>query len=184
MADPDWTLSTIPDYKSNHQPMGYDEISSHYKKYVVVGAKITLYPIETSGISTSTSIGQYGILLDNDPHLLAGQNNAQVIENGYKFMRFGSYRNFYGGARSVGKLTCTYSAKKFFKTKSLVGQSEYERDVGAILTADDQDDTSKNAYFIIWVANNAGVENPPTQPWCAIIQYYVVWTDPVLLSQS
>ena len=62
MFDPDWESSQIPDYKRNHQPMGFDEMSRYYKKVIVVGSKITCYPID---MASNAYVGQYGLALEN-----------------------------------------------------------------------------------------------------------------------
>ena len=157
--------------------MGFDEMSRYYKKVIVVGSKITCYPID---MASNAYVGQYGLALENNPGELTGKTNARLIESGVKFSRFQSFRANTGGNKY--KLTKSFSAKKYFKTKSIVGQSEYEQDV---TQADDADDQSKNAYYILWAASpDQGTETVQNQGWIVIIEYIALWSDPNILDQS
>ena len=178
MFDPDYTSSATPDHKVNHQPMGHDEISQHYKKYTVIGSKITLYPGDAAN---NGYYGQYGISVDDDPNYLLGKNNAEIIENGGKFSRFSSFRSLIGGIKH--KLTHRFSTKKFFKTKSIMGQSEYFTqiyDQPQLFTPAPE----KKAYFVIWCGNTGETQTLTAHNWYGVIEYVVVWHDPVILAQS
>lgn len=177
MYDPDWESNQIPDYKTNHQPMGYDEMSRYYKKVIVIGSKITCYPID---MASNGYVGQYGLALENNPSELTGKTNARLIESGVKFSRFQSFRANTGGNKY--KLTKSFSAKKYFNAKSIVGQSEYEQ---SVTQPDDPDDSSKNAYYILWAANtDQAIDQIQRQGWIVIIEYIALWSDPNILDQS
>lgn len=152
-----------------HQPMGYDELTTIYKKATVVGAKITV-----AFITDSTEPCVCGIrCVEGTEAAIADKKKA--IENGDSRWR---YMNTAEGGRNVQKFSRTVNIKKHFGLANIVGNDDFT------LATNANPDATNTLFAELWVA--------PIDPAAAhgivladtTIEYAVVFTEPKDLALS
>lgn len=117
-----------------HQPMGWDQWTTAYNHYVVLGAKITCnWSLNGTGTASNSVVGCY---------LADDVSTAYTTYGGFIESKRGTHR-FCVVPRNTVKTTSNYSAKKFFNVKDV--KDNLDR-IGAVVTADPSD----QAFFICW----------------------------------
>lgn len=161
-----------------HQPMGFDQWMAMYKKFCVIGARISVTP--TTPNSASNQIpGYLCILLSSDGN--AGSAIASATgfwETQHRISGIVNYGEGGGLAWNYppgNTATGNFSAKKFFGVKSLIGNQLYAGDAGA--------NPSTGAYFEVTAFHNTG-NNPAACTFEVHIEYEVVFTEPYPLGGS
>lgn len=152
-----------------HQPMGYDELSSIYKKATVVGARITV-----AFITDSTEPCVCGIrVIEGTEAAIVDKKKA--IENGDSMWR---YMNTAEGGKNIQKFSRRVNVKKHFGLANIVGNDDYT------LATNANPATENTLLGELWVA--------PIDPAAAhgvvladiTIEYAVVFTEPKDLALS
>jgi len=171
MYDPDLTSSIY-----GHSVRGFDQWSSHYNHYTVIGSKITVRPCGPNTSTSSNAVAcKYGIVLDDDASIFTGS-----LYNTYTDM---AESRFAGGGRSLAKdlvnskgVTKTFSAKKFFKVAGGgVMQTLYRGDASH--------NPSEPACYGVW-ACSPQMDDPVPVVMEVTIDYIAVWTEPKFLGES
>jgi len=157
-----------PDYTgAGHQPMGWDEMSSLYKHYVVLGSRcVPRWSKQDAVDDVPTTIGCYL----NDTFGTGYTSGDAFVE-----AKKGTIR-FWTGKESTAIATpCSYSAKKFWNVTDVKDKSG---ELGAVVTTN----PSKTAYFIMWAsASLAGTEAFVCQ---VTIDYIVMFSERIEMGQS
>ena len=165
-----------PDFTSvGHAPMSYSQWAAIYKKYTVLGAKITV----TANASVSATVipGYIGITLSGDSAPLSNYTSINnILES--KLTTGGSttlISGFVNNSPYPAKITRYFSAKKFFGVKDVQD--------GASLSADVNSNPAKDAYFSVWCASIDG-NNPGSVSLKVMIDYIVLFREPQNLDGS
>lgn len=153
-----------PDYTGvGHQPLGYDEWSTLYTYYKVLGAKITVSCVNGTGEPQLVHIGRF-----DDPAPAGGMSALQEQAHGSWVHLAGSL----GGQQNM-KLISTYSAKKQFPNL----------DSDAVLRPNTGANPDEQMYWVVSsqrtdAAGNADVAISVN------IEYIVEFSVPKILTQS
>ena len=149
--DPDMT-------GTGHQPSNFDKLATIYDRYTVVGSKIRVYPnfVSTSGINPYPTVV---VALTEDGTDLATVYASGGIENVLEQPRISRFTKPLGVLNASGQwsITKTFSAKKFFSTKNLIGAGLYSSDIGT--------NPSEGAFFEIGAFSPDGSADPTSMPF-------------------
>jgi len=168
--DPDISLT-------GHQPSNWDRWKLFYDRYTVVGSKITMYPIEidTANNTHHRVPGTMLLCLSEDGKTISnaagGINNVLEQPRLKVTMKSLSHPNSYG----YGKLTKTFSAKKFFGAPAL-GNHPFSCDVEA--------GPSETAFFECAYVSSDDYNNPSTMKFRAVIDYIIKFSEPKIADAS
>lgn len=155
-----------------HQPKGFDEGMNMYDHFTVVGSKITVQDVPYA--TTVTNPGYFGIYLSDDGSSVAGHASTTDLLESRTTGRFAIAG--LGAASGHGKtITRSFSTKKFFRKKQVVGDSLYRGTSAASPT--------EQAYFEVWCSSCDG-NDPGTQHFRVTIDYFVVFTERKYLGPS
>lgn len=154
-----------------HQPMGYDQWTTLYNKYVVLGSKIIVRMIPNFNGVGQIGSGVAGV------HLSDGPTPPYSTANEYIESRKGTWRiiNWNGGLLDISQtiMVSKFSAKKFFNVKDVRDNQDLRSTTGK--------NPDTRAYFIVWL------DSPMVDTqYSAIvtIDYIVSFSDPVNLPKS
>lgn len=158
-----------------HQPMGFDEWSLLYRKYLVVGARCKA---EFSLTGNSTAAGGDGILVGginlNTINSMSATDPYTVLEQGLtKSAAMSNKIN----TNMPQPVYCNYSAKKFF---NLTTVNDNWSKIGALVTTN----PSNNAHFIVWTGNTDPTVNPSPVSVLVTIEYIALFGEPKELTSS
>ncbi len=160
-----------------HQPKGFDQWMLMYNHFTVVGAKLTVKYVPdtaTSGIASQVGIG----LFDTTGQISAGVGLdaiAEMKQAGPRCVLMGDLDNNPSARGRPITISRSFSAKKFFGTKSIVGKDNYRGNVAA--------NPTETAVFTVYAANSGGADAAAIRIQC-IIDYIAVFTEPNQLAQS
>lgn len=161
-----------PDYfGGGHQPTSFGQWANFYEKYVVVGSRIRMYPVQ------SQTPSYYGITLANVPNELNatyGLNVDGLLESKWASRKLMITGNPDTNASKIQFAQKKYSHKRMFGNKPTQNQN-------AISSVDTN--PSNTWYFTCW---NAVIPNgtilPGTNRFRIEIDYIVVFLEPRLLT--
>jgi len=163
MYDPDYT-------GTGHQPLGFDAMASRYQHFVVLGSKIKCTFINTT--TSQVNMSACGITLTGAASEVNSANVNLILEN----------RNHtkwtMGGiivSLPLPSKTQTFSAKKFFSKRVIVGDANYQGSSSAGPT--------EQAYFVVWCAAIGG-NDPGACEIFVELEYIAVWTEPIQFAVS
>lgn len=145
---------------SGHQPMGWDKQSAYWKRYIVLGSKITVIISPSAALTYPVYTGVY---LNNTLGSVASTVNA-IIET-----KKGTVRQLPVGSSDPRLVRSTFSCKKFF---NITDPKDKVGDLGALVTAD----PTTQAYYQLWIASVSGTQSAYAQ---VTIEYCVQFQDPV-----
>lgn len=157
-----------------HQPMGHDEWSGIYSRYVVVGSKINVMYAPTS--TTAVIPAYYGVTLYDTSGSLTG--TYSTVEGILESKLTGHTTTMAGNVNSTfapRMLSRKFSARKFFGKSNVMD----DPDLGALIGSNPVND----AIFAIW-AGNIGGNDPGSVNLKVQIDYIVLYHEPYLLPQS
>lgn len=146
----------------------HDTLSTLYKSYVVIGAKITFRVCS----STTQHPAMMGVFLSPDSAPSWANNYGTIIEQG-----LGKHKSVITGAamRTPVVVTQYFGANKFFNTNVSNDLDTYGATFG--------NDPSRQAYFICWIQDIS--HDTATSMNCnATIDYIVRVSEPAILAQS
>lgn len=153
---------------TGHQPLGFDNVMKFYKYYTVIGAKAVI-----TFQNTDTAYSQYvGAFLHqtSTPTLTL----SEIQENG-----LGSYGVLQplvaGSDASSCTITVPFSARQWFGTKQIVGDTLYSGDVSSSPT--------DNCYLVTWCTGRNGVDSQKVLVDVRI-EYITVFSNPEYLLTS
>lgn len=153
-----------------HQPSNYDRWAVNYDRYTVLGAKCTVQPFQIASTAVTPGLIVLHVSEDgadlNSAHATGG--SQAILEQprlSWSSRSYGS--NNHGGAL---KITRKFSAKRFFKTKNLLGTSPYSADVAA--------NPTEGAFFEVAVLSPDDTNDPGQIKLRVIIDYVVMFTEP------
>jgi len=148
-----------------HQPMGFDQWSLLYNHYIVLGSKIQVFFHGNAG----TTPLMFGCVLADDT--ASTVSAASIIENGttkYKLTN----ANANNGTSKAPRVTCCYSAKKFYNLTDVLDNRLM---LGASIAAD----PSELAYFSVFCGPLPDqVVDVATMSMTVIIEYIAVFSEP------
>lgn len=162
MFDPDFT-------GTGHQPMGFDQWMTFYDHFTVVGSKITV-----KAVNNTTSAYTLLVALSDDTALSNPTTLAGFQErSGSRWTTLGPNT----GNKGVAQVTSKFSAKKFFGTKFVVGESSYKGTSGS-------DPNELAMYHIVLFPFQFDLDNMRV-PIQITIEYIAAMTEPIQqLAQS
>lgn len=152
-----------------HQPLGFDQMMALYKRFHVVGAKVTAKfasADETSARSTIIT----GLMISSDPTLLT--NVSTVIEQPgtvWSYAQLGS---------DIKRLVNKYSVKKQQGITNLMDNHELSGSDSA------SPSPSFTDYLHVFAATPPGIADSAPVTVCVQIDYLAVFSDPIQLNQS
>lgn len=163
---------------TGHQPYLFDFWSQVYKRYTVLGSKMTMMPEQTT--STNNTPGTFGILKSKDPSIPAGWTTDQFFETvnstGKNNLLAGNIAYSQEGGNRA-RLTMPFSTRRFFGITDPNDGNSYEGLTGDLI---DGSNPSIQAYFIPFYLSNgpSGVGNDPeVMPFRVVIEYIASLTD-------
>lgn len=151
-----------------HQPYGFDQLMNLYDHYTVVGAICKVNIVNNNVIPFWA-----GIELNDSSTSLSGASIEEQLERPmgkYKLLNYNSA----GGSKAF--ISKTYSAKKFFKTSSMVNHSLYRGDATT--------NPTEQAYFHVVIFPNATGDDLISNVVHITIDYIAVFNEPKKLAQS
>lgn len=158
-----------PNYSGiGHQPFLHDTLSTLYKSFVVIGAKITFRVCS----STTQHPCMMGVFLSPDAAPSWSNNYGTIIEQG-----LGKHKSIITGAamRTPVSVTHHFGANKFFNTNVSNDIETYGATFGSSPT--------KQAYFYCWIQDIT--HDTATSLNCNVtIDYIVKVSEPAVLPQS
>ncbi len=165
MYDPQVTIG-------GHKPRGYDQQMVGYDHYTVVGSKIkvTISPAYAQATLINTLPGAFGVIL-TDNGVFNYANPEEVMEG----TQGTAYRTFGYPGNSKVSMSKTFSARKFFGKKYVVGAAEYKGSSGS--------DPTEQAYFMVWAAGLGGTD-PGNLLVTIQVDYIAVLTEPKFIAAS
>lgn len=153
-----------------HQPLGFDEMSSWYDNYQVMGAKCTA---NARVYATNVSDAVWLVCQTSNDTTAPASNINQYIEQ--KDVRY-TFLTSATGSKNIGRVSTTYSPRKQFAIKD----PKDDQHLRAITTTS----PAKNAYFQIIVGADNPADNPTTVGIRVVIDYLVLFTGRKHLAQS
>lgn len=157
-----------------HQPLGYDQATVYYNKYMVLGSKITVkYALDNPTANYVSPIG-IGVYISDDT--FTPNSVVSMVEQGLGRWSVMSASNTRG--TDFKQVSNTYSPKRFFKVKDPMDNTiEY----GALVSSS----PANQAFFSIWVGNlDAGVGDITNVTMLITIEYTAIFYEPKTLNQS
>lgn len=154
-----------------HQPMKFDQLSAFYNSYVVVGSKITVRLVGSTGTGGTAVPVCWGISLD-DNQSVPGDYDANV-EQGRASYKISNLTN----AERQSVLTKKFSAKKFFNVTNI--KDNVSR-IGAFVSASPPD----QAGFVLWMQSLDKATSSATIRFLVTIDYIALFSEPKDLAQS
>lgn len=167
-----------PDYTgTGHQPKGFDEWSTVYSHYTVMGSRmeVKILPSTTANVIPSVN----GILLDTSTTGVAQfVNLPDLLESklcGKNWHVGGSLYN--GQNRNPGKyaMVKNFSSRKFFGIKDPQDGNSYSATTVA--------NPTQQAYFVVWQYSIAS-NDPGILSYMVTIDYIIEFRDPLSLDRS
>ncbi|WP_445775552.1 hypothetical protein [Shewanella sp.] len=159
-----------PDYTgTGHQPLGFDQWSTFYNHYIVVGAKIKITVTSNSGPGSGMLVS--GIALTDEVATIS--NFTDLMEQGLTRVQ---KQSVHMNAQRPRATTKCYSAKKFFNVINVL--DNWTR-IGAKINAN----PVEMAYFNVWATNSTAVDQTNVDIIIELEQI-VVFSEPKELSQS
>lgn len=157
------------------QPRGTDQMAVLFSHCYVLGSKITIKPAGPLASTNNTDpTAIYGCSLQNAP-VFVGTDWSDIATQ-----RNGGY-----GA-SVSKhimdsrsITRKFSAKRFFKTKEIVGNPDHKGGPGSAGS-----DPTEGAYFHLWLTSPNALADYPDTLFTVTIEYIVMYTERKPLPES
>lgn len=162
---------------TGHQPRGFDQMMQFYSYYTVVGSKITVkYIPEVTKAVNSEPCYMFiaGPTKVGDP-LSTEAADASIFESGMVknkvVIRGGD--TFTNGR--LPQITDFFSAKRFYGTKSVVGNFSYNGSSTA--------NPAAPAYWALYLQNISG-NDVPAYNLEVTIDYLAVFTEPIQIGSS
>lgn len=171
-----------PDYTGvGHQPKTFDQFMALYQHYTVIGARIKVKPLRTTGDTNDTVLSLWGCTLMarfNDVATMYADNGlSSILES----RMIGSRKTRHTGLvynlnKSSDALTCSYSAKKFFKAKAIIDESQHK--------GTDSTNPTEDVFFSVWAVPPDGSSDAAAQTYLVEIEYITVFTEPIPINSS
>lgn len=159
-----------------HQPSNFDRWANTYDRYTVLGAKCTAYPVYTNG-TNSAKPGTMALCLSEAGNKLTIAHGSGGIDNILEQPRLRASMNYVAGLNAPPtKLSKKFSAKKFFGTKNLIGQSPYSADVTT--------SPAEGAFFEVALISPDDTNDPSEVTIRIVIDYIAMFTEPKLTDAS
>jgi len=161
-----------PDYTgTGHQPRGTDNIMpTLYNHYTVVGSKmVARYIPEVAKSTNSLPMYFFSTLATTANPLTAETPDSTIFESAMIKNKVVIRGGDDGNTRKFPTITNTFSAKKFFRAKSIVGVSPYR--------ATYNENPTEEAFFTLYGMDISGGD-PPAYSIEVTIDYFVVFTEP------
>ena len=152
-----------------HQPMGFDQWATWYKKYTVLGSTIRT-TATVKNVSDSTGMLISAIQLSTDP--TPGTGITASLERDLTHFKISSAKFQANQPITVGH---SFKCKEFFALNNVMDNAN----VGALTT----DNPLQQAYYVLQFGNVEGL-NLGNVSALVVIEYDVVFSDPLPLGQS
>jgi len=150
-----------------HQAMGWDEARVYWKRYIVLGSKISATYVGVDG--TPVGATDIGIYL-SDQLGTSYTSASSFIEAGK-----GSYRLIPGASNDPHTTKSHYSATRFWGVAD-------PKDKGGELGATTTTDPTKTAWFLVWLQGRAATTT--SFQVRVVIDYIVLFQEPVEVAPS
>lgn len=155
-----------------HQPMAFDQWMTFYDHYCVLGSKITVTAMTTSGGLLNQHI--VGITLaDGTANFTGVKDFSDLVEQGRSTYRVLGQE---GSNKAVVTMSKNFSGKKFFQNPDYANEKDHQGTAG---TSPDE-----NAYFHVWTGSVNITTDPDIVRFFVRVQYIVKFTEPKILAQS
>lgn len=156
-----------------HQPLGFDQMCTFYKRFIVLGSKITVTftPVGT----TNQNLCYCGVMTSTTGTDIAGMGSiTEILENKKRgnVKMFGGYFLTANGPRQT--------VKKTFSLKKFIGARPGSEDV---YSGTDAADPTNTIYYEIFNAS-VGANDPGDNSFLIQIDYYVKFFEPKNIAAS
>jgi len=159
-----------PDYTGiGHQPLGYDEWSTFYDRYTVLGSKITVTVVPT-GASGSADTCICNLRVSEDTTTTG--NMTELTEQG------DTRYTIVTDSDNNGKVTLRkkFSPKRFFGVNKVMDNDDLSAPIGA--------NPVKEAYYTFSIASLSTATSAAVVHCYVTIEYIVAFTSPKPIGQS
>lgn len=168
-------MTDITGSSSGHQPRGFDQQMVGYEHYTVVGSKITarIVPQIVAQVSNTQTPYVWGIATLPTASITGITSPEEMIETrlGGTSFRLAGANQAFGASQVSPSLTRKFSSKKFFTSKAIVGDSQYEGGTSY--------NPSELAHYALWGGPSGGASvDPDPQNFIVTIDYLAVLTEP------
>lgn len=149
-----------------HQPMGFDQMMTFYKRYNVIGARIKVTFYQDSTATYPCKVGIYKTTLNSLPFT---EFNTFIEQGNCTYTRVGS------GFAGAVDLVSSISIKKFLGGKKVAFSDDW--------TGTSTSSPTNQVYFGLIAAPDAGIDAPSLYlNW--EVEYIAIFYDPNALAQS
>lgn len=152
---------------TGHQPMGFDQMTTFYNHYEVIGSKIRMFP-HLTGEGAGFN---YGIRLDDNGVLATSDFNG-VLEGSNTNWK--SYAGPYTSRQDGFEVINSFSRSRFF------GEKSGDRETWGDVTSNPTD----VAYYLVFLSPLTSLQNIGAVPITVTIEYIVKWHEPKDLGMS
>lgn len=156
-----------------HQPAGYDQWSTFYDNYIVLGSKLNAHFAKTSNSGQAGCVIAGAILSDG---LTVPANYYDIMEQGLSKWTYGSRSP--NRAQQVFNITKNFSAKKFFAVSDL--NDNVDRLGAQVGTSGPQE----RAYVNLWLVNTDSSTDETAYQVTVTIEFLALFSKPKDLPQS
>lgn len=170
-----------PDYTAilGHQPLYYNQWSPMYKRYTVLGSKITMMYVPS--LSSSVVPLTYGVSLQKESINPYFDPNTYIEATLSKVGGVaGGYPQSMAPTGKMPRVVQKYSAKAYHGVKDVKDNKELSGLMGDLGTGSDP---TTLAYFNCWAISNNG-NTPGPLAFRVIIDYIANLHDPLIVTQS
>lgn len=161
---------------TGHQPSPYDQMKLFYKKFKVIGSKITARPILTD-TSYETFNAYAGIINSKTSADYATYTNvSNLLESkwGKRFKTIGAYTSMASAnKKDAGYVSSTWSLKR--DETRLATDNDFAHAAST--------NPAEVRYFEL-INASVGGNDPPSHNWLVTIDYVVICMDPEVITQS
>ena len=164
-----------PNYTSTGgQPLGYDQWTPFYTRYVVVAARIKFTVHANDSTGSQGAIGLVHVMSAPSPFTV---NMATLMEQPTARYTMGNHASALGSGKGI-VVRHSFDARKFFNVSDVVDNTST---IGATVTSDPQEDV----YFGCFLAGNPVATTGISKHYCIVeIEYDTIFSDPKELNAS
>lgn len=160
---------------AGHQPMGFDEWMSVYRRYTVLGSKIDMRHVPTTYVENFPAA--FGVLMSRETAFPYTSLDA-IVESGFS----GTNYRLAGApltsrAQKSNSVSRTMSTKKVFGVSDLVGEDDYGGNTSTNPTA--------QVFFYCWCGDPTGTTiDCPAYSFRVTVDYIAICHNKRILGQS
>lgn len=161
---------------TGHQPAPYDQMKLFYKKFKVIGSKITARPIisDTNYETLNCYAGIINSKTSADYAVYSNVSNLLESKWGKRFKTIGAYTSMSAANKAdAGYVSSTWSLKR--DESRIATDNDFAHAAGS--------NPAEVRYFEV-VNASVGSNDPPSHNWLVTIDYLAICMDPEVITAS